>query len=184
MPRPSYLKRYRLQWQGAEAPPVPPLPPGFLWLPWTERLVAVHAAVKFRAFYREPDTALFPSLGSEPGCRVLMKAIVELPEFCAKSTWLIAGPSGAVGTVQGLLDDGTGTIQNLGVHPEYRGLGLGKALLRKAMHGFLAAGASTIALEVTAGNRTAMALYRNSGFRPYKTVYLPHRAPEPLGAGI
>jgi ribosomal protein S18 acetylase RimI-like enzyme len=57
------------------------------------------------------------------------------------------------------------------VIPEYRGLGLGWALLLKALEGFTAAGARRAFLEVTAKNELAVRLYRRLGFRSYKTIY-------------
>lgn len=76
------------------------------------------------------------------------------------------------GTVQGIADDRhCGGIQNLGVVPECRGLGLGRLLLLKALEGFWLAGLQGGALEVTAQNVAAVNLYRNLGFRRVKTVY-------------
>ena len=66
-----------------------------------------------------------------------MREIRRKPGFLAGATWLIACPEGYVGTVQGVMDRGPiGAIQNLGVVPAYRGLGLGRALVRRALEGF------------------------------------------------
>jgi ribosomal protein S18 acetylase RimI-like enzyme len=64
-----------------------------------------------------------------------------------------------------------GAIQNLGVMPMHRGLGIGKALLANALHGFRCAGLGRAVLEVTAQNDAAVRLYRGVGFRCRKTVY-------------
>ena len=64
-----------------------------------------------------------------------------------------------------------GAIQNLGVLPAHRGLGLGAALLLQALHGFRRAGLGRAFLEVTAQNDAAIRLYRRLGFRCRKTIY-------------
>ena len=79
---------------------------------------------------------------------------------------------GYVGTVQGVADLGPiGAIQNVGVLRMYRGLGLGRALVRRALAGFHQAGLRQAYLEVTAENVPAVQLYRNVGFRRAKTLY-------------
>jgi ribosomal protein S18 acetylase RimI-like enzyme len=168
-------------------PEPPELPAGFRWLAWDDSLLALHAEVKFLSFCGHEDSLVFPSLGSRTGCRELMAAIRCRPGFCPQATWLLAGPDGAVGTIQGLLDDnGFGGIQNLGVVPEYRGHGLGRALLMRALSGFAAVGVPRAFLEVTATNDPAVRLYRGIGFRAYKTLYraveLPH--PDTVGVGL
>jgi ribosomal protein S18 acetylase RimI-like enzyme len=101
-----------------------------------------------------------------------MREIRRKPGFLAAATWLIACPEGYCGTVQGVMDRGPiGAIQNLGVIPEYRGRGLGHALVRQAIEGFYQAGLRRAYLEVTAENDAAVRLYRNVGFRRAKTLY-------------
>ena len=74
-----------------------------------------------------------------PGCWLIARALALRPEFC--------------GTIQGIRDSaGLGAIQNLGVTPERRGQGLGKALLLRALAGFQQAGLKQAFLEVTAQN--------------------------------
>jgi ribosomal protein S18 acetylase RimI-like enzyme len=101
-----------------------------------------------------------------------MHAIRHRDNFCPEATWLVVGPEGGVGTIQGLIDsNGFGGIQNLGVIPECRGLGIGKALLVKALAGFARRGVPRAFLEVTASNEPAVRMYRAMGFRAYKTFY-------------
>ena len=101
-----------------------------------------------------------------------MNEIRRKPGFLPGATWLIANPSGYVGTVQGVMDHGQiGAIQNVGVIPSYRGLGLGRALVRRSLAGFCEAGLHRAYLEVTAENAAAVQLYRNVGFRRTKTLY-------------
>ena len=73
----------------------------------------------FEGFHQHEDALVFASLGTRSGCHDLMAAIRYRDNFCPEATWLVAGPDGCVGTVQGLLDDSRfGGIQNLGVVPE------------------------------------------------------------------
>ena len=62
-------------------------------------------------------------------------------------------------------------MQNVGVVPGWRGLGLGRALVMRALHGFRTAGMRAVYLEVTAANGHAVDLYRDLGFRCTRTVY-------------
>jgi GNAT superfamily N-acetyltransferase len=76
------------------------------------------------------------------------------------------------GTVQGVYDrSGMGAIQNLGVVPDFRGLGLGTALMEQALAGFQKAGLKRAFLEVTAQNSSAVRLYKQLGFSRSRTVY-------------
>jgi ribosomal protein S18 acetylase RimI-like enzyme len=126
-----------------------------------------------------------------------MIAIRNRPGFCPHATWLVVatdlsaedaatGLAGnCVATVQGVIDEhGHGGIQNVGVLPEFRGRGLGRALMLKALAGFAACGARRAYLEVTARNQAAMRMYRTLGFRCTKTVYRSVPAPEPVAVGL
>ncbi|MYL66083.1 ribosomal-protein-alanine N-acetyltransferase [Bacillus hwajinpoensis] len=55
-------------------------------------------------------------------------------------------------------------ITNIALHPEYRGLKLGEALLNKAIHFTKSRGALKITLEVRVSNIVAQNLYRKFGF--------------------
>ena len=59
----------------------------------------------------------------------------------------------------------TGWIGMTGVHPDYRGLGLGRAVLLGGMTYLTENGARTIELEVDDLNRSAKELYHSAGFR-------------------
>jgi ribosomal protein S18 acetylase RimI-like enzyme len=181
----TYFKRFRMELDLRHPRPPAELSPGFYWLPWAESLLDVHAEVKFLAFRGEMDARVFPSLADRAGCRELMTAIRDRVGFCAAATWLVAGREGCVGTVQGIIDEqGHGGIQNLGVMSAYRGKGLGKALLLKALAGFVAAGLRRAFLEVTARNEPAVRMYRQLGFRSYKTIYRAVSLPESEHAPI
>ena len=168
----TYYKRFRMEvdLDGRLAPCA--LSPPFSWVSWEESLVDQHAEVKYLSFRGEIDACVFPCLGDRHGCQRLMREIRRKPGFLAGATWLIAGPGGYVGTVQGVMDRGSiGAIQNLGVVPDYRGMGLGRALVRRALDGFYQAGLRRAYLEVTAENACAVRLYRAVGFRRAKTLY-------------
>jgi ribosomal protein S18 acetylase RimI-like enzyme len=168
----TYFKRFRMELDLEEAPPVPCLPERFQWIPWRDSLLDVHADVKYQSFHDEVDALVFPSLSTRQGCACLMSEIRRRSGFIPGATWLIACAAGACGTVQGLRDrTGMGGIQNLGVAPGFRGQGLGSALLLQALQGFRRAGLGRAFLEVTAQNEGAVRLYRRAGFRCRKTVY-------------
>jgi ribosomal protein S18 acetylase RimI-like enzyme len=169
----TYFKRYRMELDlVAPLPPVPSLPEEFAWAPWEERLLDAHADVKSRCFKDELDGVVFPNLSNRAGCERLMRDIANRIGFRPQSTWLIAHGDNYVATVQGVGDRfGNGQIQNLGVLPAYRGLGLGIAILLQALHGFRLTGLARANLEVTAQNETAIRLYRQVGFRFRKSYY-------------
>jgi hypothetical protein len=168
----TYYKRFRMEIDLDGIEPLPALPDPFYWVGWDETLLDAHAEVKFLCFEDEIDAHVFPCLGNRQGCQRLMREIRRKPGFLAGATWLIASPEGYHATIQGVIDRGPiGAIQNVGVVPCHRGLGLGRALVRKALHGFRMAGLRRAYLEVTAENSEAVRLYRTIGFRKSKTLY-------------
>jgi ribosomal protein S18 acetylase RimI-like enzyme len=168
----SYVKRYKMEVAFGGLPPLPPPPPGYSWVPWGEAVLEAHADVLYASFHEEIDAFVFPSLGSRDGCSCLMTAISRRWGFLPEATWLLLGPAGPCGTVQGVRErSGLGAIQNLGVAPAARGRGMGEALLLQALHGFRRAGLGRALLEVTARNDAALRLYRRLGFRRCKTIY-------------
>lgn len=178
----TYYKRFRMEVDLARVPDPPPLPDGFFWVPWHQAVLIHHAQVKYLCFKAELDARIFPCLGDLYGCERLMRDISSRRGFLPNATWLIGSENpiepgtgetgGYVGTVQGVIDRGkTGMIQNLGIIPEARGLGLGSALLLKALDGFREVGLRQGMLEVTAQNVDAVRLYRRLGFRKSRTLY-------------
>lgn len=168
----TYYKRFRMEIDLDDPMAGATLPYSFTWVSWEESLLDEHADVKYHSFHGEIDAYVFPCLGDRYGCRRLMCEIRRKPGFLPEATWLIAAGGRYVGTVQGIMDHGPiGAIQNVGVIPSYRGLGLGHALVRRALAGFSQAGLRRAYLEVTAENVAAVQLYRNVGFRRAKTLY-------------
>ena len=181
---PRFVRRVRMEAPTAGVPDAP-VPEEYRLAPWRPELLDGHADAKRDAFAGEPDALLFPALATARGCRALMADIARQPLFVPEATWLAVrrsdpfGPPAAgdaVGTVQGIGGTrGVGAVQNVGVVPECRGLGLGRALLARALLGFAGRGYRRVYLEVTADNVAALAVYRSLGFRPVRTLYKPVR---------
>jgi GNAT superfamily N-acetyltransferase len=168
----SYFKRFRMEIDLNALPPPDSLAEGYSWQAWDDALIDTHAGVKALCFAEEIDSVVFPCLSNLDGCTHLMREIRRKQGFLPDATWLIAHGSTICATVQGVRDrSGLGAIQNLGVIPAYRGKGLGRALLLKALYGFWRAGLGRAQLEVTAQNDAAVRLYRRVGFRCRKTLY-------------
>ena len=181
----NYHKRYRMEIElvGRDLS-LRPIPREYHILPWDDALLEAFALAKYNSFRGEIDANVFPCLGDLNGCRRLMSDIVRKPGFLAQSAWLaVYSPSAFskqpvyCGTIQGIRDkSGLGAIQNLGVTPEHRDLGLGTCLLFHSLEGFRSAGIRRVFLEVTAQNTAAIRLYHRLGFVTIKTVY---KAAEP-----
>ncbi len=175
----TYFKRYKmeLRLEGAALEPQP-LAEGIELLPWNPNLLAHHASVKWASFRQEIDSHVFPCLAEKDGCTHLMREITSRSNFVAEATWLavrrnaFTGQLQPCGTVQGLMSSPRdGAIQNLGVHPEFRNLGVGKALLIEALRGFRSVGCMFANLEVTMQNTAAIRLYERFGFVRAETVF-------------
>jgi hypothetical protein len=172
-------KRYRMQVDlcGSRFAQ-PSLPDGYRWLPWRSLLLERHAQVKWQSFRHDMDGQLFACLREAPGCLALMRDIASRPDFCPGSTWMVIWqpepdwPVCDCGTIQGVIrNGGIGSIQNVGVVPEHRRQGLGRALVIQALRGFRQAGLALATLEVTAGNEGAVELYRSMGFEVVQELY-------------
>lgn len=156
----------------------PVLPDGYRWLPWRPILCERHAQVKWRSFREDLDGHVFPCLSQIDGCRRLISEIQSQATFSASSTWMVAfqpepsWPADDCGTIQGISrTENVGAIQNVGIVPEHRGNGLGRAIVLKALEGFWQDGHDTATLEVTAENQVAVKLYRSLGFRVTRVLY-------------
>lgn len=164
------------------------LPPGFRFVHWKPEDLDRHAVTKFGCFHDELDSQVFPSLATLAGCRRLMLEIASQRTFLPEATWLVSQADTAAaaqkpvdcGTIQGIASGrDSGSIQNVGVTPDSRGIGLGRALLVKALHGFRDFGVKRVYLEATAENAPAVELYRSIGFRLVRTTYKHMQATGP-----
>ncbi len=174
----TYYKRFRMEIRLDQVRLAEPaLPDGYEWVAWRPELLERHALAKFESFRDEIDSEVFPCLGDPLSCRSLMSEIVQRATFVPQATWLISclvAPQQFedCGTIQGLVQTGQwGAVQNVGVAPEHRGRGLGRALVLKSLAGFQGAGVSRVYLDVTARNTAAVQLYRSLGFRLARTTY-------------
>jgi ribosomal protein S18 acetylase RimI-like enzyme len=175
----TYFKRFRMEIDLAGRDLTPRLvPPNYYFLPWQESLLDAFSEAKYRSFRHELDANVFPCLSEFDGCRKLMAEIVRKPGFVPGATWLaVCSGDGRArpdycGTVQGIRDrQGRGAIQNLGIVPAHRNLGLGTSLLWHALLGFRQTGVRRVSLEVTAQNDGAIRLYQRAGFVVMRTVY-------------
>ncbi len=179
-----HFKRYRMMydlnlpvWQYQ-------IPAGYRWQAWRTELLETHSSIKHRSFQSEVDANVFPCFSSLSSCQRLMHEITRREGFLPQATWLVYTPSYSIattaagkeaagcGTIQGIkLDSALGSIQNLGVTPNHRGLGLGRALLARAVEGFKSAGLERAILEVTCDNFGAVRLYQKLGWTIEKTVF-------------
>ncbi|MCR9232547.1 GNAT family N-acetyltransferase [Gimesia chilikensis] len=177
----TYFRRFRMEIDLLNARLVDdPLPEGYRWCPWELTTLDRHAITKYHSFRSELDARVFPCLGDIDGCRKLMRDISTQRNFLPGGTWLITwdgmGNEEPVdcGTIQAIVPSRImGAIQNVGITPKHRGLGLGRALVTKCLLGFREAGVKRAYLEVTAENEPAINLYRSIGFRLTRTLYKP-----------
>ncbi len=174
----QYVKRHQMAFD-FKTTPLPPcrLPLDFCYTLWKPDLLASHADVKHRGFRNDSDAELFPTFRSAERCRMLMDAIASSRSFLPQATILIAhrendSPPNYVAAIQGMKhSEGVGGIQNVAVVPEFRRLGLGKALVAGSLHGFRKAGLERVTLEVTADNFPAVRLYEGLGFKTFKIYF-------------
>jgi ribosomal protein S18 acetylase RimI-like enzyme len=176
-----YCRRFRMEFSFAERKlELPVLPDGYRFVAWNPMDLDRHATAKFHSFRGEFDSQVFASLASLDGCRRLMLEIASQRMFLPEATWLVGYQSPPddtsafvdCGTIQGIASGrDSGSIQNVGVTPESRGIGLGRALIVKALHGFREFGVKRVYLEATAENIPAVELYRSIGFRLVRTTY-------------
>lgn len=176
----TYYKRFRMEVDLRRDPVAShpaTLPPGYRFVAWNDSLLDEHARTKYRCFRDEIDAIVFPCLGNLDGCRRLMREIRNKTGFLPSATWLIAwdqSPQGLIwcGTIQTIRSsEDVGTIQNIGVLPSHRGIGLGTSLIQQAMAGLAQHSITRGSLEVTSDNSRAVQLYKRLGFHRYKTVY-------------
>jgi len=184
----TYYKRFRMEIDLSRVrPPIVRLPLDYTWVAWQSDLVDRHALAKYNSFRDELDAQVFACFSDFTGCQSLMQEISARTEFLPASTWLLnfrpysaeraSGRMGEhlaqdCGTIQGILQaDGVGAIQNVGITPDHRGQGLGRALVLKSLAGFWAEGVRYVYLDVTARNHQAVSLYHSLGFRLAQTSY-------------
>jgi len=179
MPQSSdHYKRLRMRLDLDRRLEAPELPDGYQFVPWQPIVQERHSQVQWRAFRDDLDGRLFSCLSNLQGCRRLLRDTVDHGQFSADATWLVVfcpepeWPAVDCAMIQGLARPGaTGAIQNVGVIPEHRGFGIGRAVLLQALHGFRNLGIRRATLEVTSANQSAVNLYLSMGFEVTRVLY-------------
>lgn len=133
--------------------PIPdsrPLPSPFVWVDLTESRIEAYYATLREAFAELPG-AYIPDLPRfrERARRLPVRLILHQERVAAFLRVERVGD--------------TGHIHSLGRHPDFRGAGLGEAILDEALS--LLSGAPRLELEVAARNQRALALYQRRGFQ-------------------
>lgn len=174
----TYFKRFQMQVPLRYfSAGFPTLPTGYRVSEWSSELLEAHIESKYQSFCGEIDASVFPCLGQLEGCDRLMREITTREGFLPSATWLAkyvsqdgtVEPCGTIQSLRTAVDQAS--IQNIGVVPRHRGLGIGSTLLLLALKGFQELGIRHANLEVTAENVDAVRLYQRYGFRTVRTVY-------------
>jgi mycothiol synthase len=130
--------------------------------------VSLRKAVNADAREIARQNAIYFEVGREQESEEAGFENIILPEEEEKRgmTIYIAEKDGQIiGKVHLQLINGVGGIYGLGILPEYRGQGLGRALLLEAIRKLEDAKADKIMLQVEAKNAMALSLYKSCGFR-------------------
>lgn len=152
-------RSYDMETAEIEAPPPPDLPdPQWRWRPAMDARRDPELA---QAWHRAIDRAM----GSVPGSYLssLAERLRALREDAPSEMLLCAGRVAGFATGS-IIRPGVGSVDILGRDPAFRGFGLGPVLLARIMGRLAAIGARRFALDVTASNADALALYRRFGF--------------------
>lgn len=133
------------------------LPEGFTSLAWNEHAQPLFFHAYSQSFRDRPG---FPNW-EESRWRA---SFIDSEEFRPDlSSVILDGPEPAAYAVI-WVEDNTGWITQMGVRPDWRGKGLGEALLARSLHAFANEGLESAALEVATNNPNARALYERMGF--------------------
>ena len=153
--------------------------------PWSTSLIYKHSEAIFKSFKDSIDAQYFVTFTQQSRCEDFMRYLVNNTGFLSSATWLLREKTGSgaarllhlpgsyklAGTIQGLITpDFIGSIQNVGILPEYRGRWLSKLLLYYCLWGFQQAGLKIAQLEVTQTNDVAINLYKKIGFHVTQVI--------------
>ena len=94
----------------------------------------------------------------------------EEEEKRGMTIWMAERDGQVIGKVHLQLLDGLGGIYGLGVLPEYRGKGYGRAILMDGVKQLKTSGALEVMLQVATGNQNALGLYESCGFQTTSTM--------------
>jgi ribosomal protein S18 acetylase RimI-like enzyme len=147
-----------------DAPPAPSLPAGFS-IRWLEpelddAYVALHRAAWSTRAPSDYDARMHAS-------------VTSMPDFERELVPIIAAPDGTLAAYCiAWFDPRTRTveIEPLGTHPEYRRLGLGRAIVEEVKRRSAARGASSVMVWGGHNNDVAMHMYESAGLRSRRVL--------------
>ena len=138
---------------------------------WPEGGVVFRKATNLDAGEVARQNAIYfgEELGSGEGEESEM-LLPEVEEQRGMTVYLAESDGVVVGKVHLQLIGGLGGIFGLGVLPEHRGKGLGRAILLEGVRRLRAAGAKEVMLQVATENKNALHLYESCGFKTTSTM--------------
>lgn len=139
-----------------DQPPVPAiLPEGF-----TVRLFAGESEVEdYVALHRAAFNSKYMTVGWR-------RHTLHMPQYNPALDLFIIAPDGRPAAFCiGWMHDGKGQVEPLGVHPDFQGAGLGRAILAEGLRRFQQQGATEAFVDSWSGNDVAIELYESDGFR-------------------
>ncbi len=155
------------------------LPAGTEVVPWQPESVEPAAHLLQASFGKELDGQKDPAFRDTPGCRQLIAETCHgrFGIFDPSVSMLLRYQGEWAGLALGSWNTAQdGFIPAIGLVPEVRGLGLGKALLSELLKRFAYASAPAVELAVTLDNKPAVELYKKMGFE-FKETFVVHYLP-------
>ncbi|MBK9167489.1 MAG: GNAT family N-acetyltransferase [Bryobacterales bacterium] len=169
--RPRWFPRLYMRAGLAQAGSLPAVTrAGFAMDRWSPAALDPASFLLPAAYANHVDADINEQYRSQPGARRFLHNVTHFPGcgvFLPDASFIAAGR--ADGRLCGMvlasrISDVSGHIAQLCVAPEFRGAGVGYALLRQAMVALAAAGFREVSLSVTRSNRAAVDLYQRCGF--------------------
>lgn len=147
-----------------------PLPPGFVIRPLAgECEVDAYVALHRAAFGTDNMTAAWRA------------RTLHHPDYCAELDLVAVAPDGrlaafCIGWLDTHIEPTRGQIEPLGVHPDFRHLGLGRAVLSECLRRLYEHGVEHIYVETDNYRDAALELYESTGFRTVRDVLVYGKA--------
>ncbi len=139
-------------------------------VPWNPSHLQALALVANQSYRNEIDAVICDDYASEASCEAYLRSLVENPGcgiFQASSSFVgldgMLNPCGFILTSR--ISNFSAMISQISVDPANRGLGIGSALMRRALTRLKSEGYETVRLTVTQQNRRACEWYLRLGFR-------------------